>query len=106
MIENPTLGENLPQLEGAGFFDRLLSTVVTLFFIVGGIAFLIMLLSGGIQWITAGGDKAKLEGAQKRLSSGIIGIVILFSVYAIVRLVEGVFGVSILAIDINPLIIR
>lgn len=105
-ITNPALGDNLQNLEGASFFDRLLSTGITLFFIVGGIVFLIMLISGGVQWITAAGNKDQLEGAQKRITNALIGIVVLFSVYAIVRLVGSIFGINILTIDIDPLIIR
>lgn len=106
MIKNPSLGPNLQNLEGAGFFDRLLSTLVTIFLIAGGIIFLFMLIMGAIQWITAGGNKDQVESASGRIRTALIGLVLLFSVFAIVNLAESVFGVRILTIDINPLIIR
>jgi cytochrome bd-type quinol oxidase subunit 2 len=106
MITNPPLGPNLQALEGAGFFDKLLSTLITIFLIGGGIIFVFMLILGGIQWITAGGNKDQVESASGRIRTALIGIILLFSVFAIVRLAESIFGVSILTINIDPLIIR
>lgn len=106
MIENPALGDNLQNLEGAGFFDKLLSTLITIFLIGGGVIFVFMLIIGGIQWITAGGDKSKVEEASGRIRTALIGIILLFSVFVIVSLAESIFGVRILTIDIDPLIIR
>lgn len=104
-INNPALGDNLQNLEGAGFFDRLLSTLITIFLIGGGIIFVFMLIMGGIQWITAGGDSKAVEGATGRIRTALIGIVLLFSVFAVVKLIEGIFQVQILSINIDPLII-
>lgn len=65
-----------------------------------------MLILGGIQWIMAGGDSKAVEAASGRLRTALIGIILLFSVYAIVSLVESVFGVSILSINIDSLVLQ
>ena len=84
----------------------MLPNIIGLIFIVGIIIFFFMLLMGAVQWISSGGDKGKLESARGRLTSAIIGIVILLSVFAIMQLIQTFFGVSILTLDIGPLIIR
>jgi len=106
-VTNPAFeGSGLQNLEGAGYFDKLLSTGITIIFIVGGVTFLFMLLLGGIQWITAGGDSKATEAASGRIRTAIIGLVLLFSAYAIVSLIQNIFGVKILTIDIAPLVIQ
>src|SRR3989344_2494063 len=101
MIGNPTLGDNLQALEGAGYFDSLLSTLITIIFIAGGIIFVFMLLTGGVQWITAGGSKDGLENARKKISTAIVGLIILFSAYALIKLIENIFGISIININLD-----
>lgn len=57
-----------------------------LFGIIGGIAFLLM-IGGGIQMSTSGGDPAKMKAGQEMLSSAIAGLVFaLFSLF-ILRLI-------------------
>lgn len=102
-IKNPVLSPKLQNLSGEGFFQLLLPNIVALVLIGGSVVFFAMLVIGAIQWITSGGDKANLEGARGRISSALIGIVVLFSTFAIIRLVEGFFGIDILKIDLGPL---
>ena len=52
-------------------------------------AFLIM---GGIEWITSGGDKNKAESARNKITSAVIGLVIVAASYAIVNLVVQFLG--------------
>lgn len=107
-VTNPVLG-NLNQYlarggeGGEGFFARLIIVFVSGLVVIGGLAFFFYLIYGAIQWITSGGDKNKLENAQIHIRNAIIGIAILLSVIAITRLVENVFGITILYIDLSQL---
>ena len=58
---------------------------------------------GGIQWMTAGGDKAAIEQARGKVTNALVGLVILFSTFAIILAIETFFGVDILTIDIGVL---
>jgi type IV secretory pathway VirB2 component (pilin) len=49
---------------------------------LGMIAVLIILFAG-FKWMTAGGNKENMEGAQKLLINGIIGLVIVFSAWTV-----------------------
>lgn len=68
--------------------------------IVGGImiiAFLLAffyLLMGGMSWITAGGDKAQLEGARNKITNAIIGLILVAAVWAIMSLLGGFLGIT------------
>lgn len=109
-IKNPTLG---PKLEGlqtwsisgfpGQFFTSLLSTLITLGLIIGSIVAFFTLLIGAIRWITSGGDKAGLEGAQKQITNGVIGLVLLFVIFAFFGLLKIIFGINILNIDLEQL---
>lgn len=102
-LRNPILGEGLQGLSGIDFFNKLLPAAVGLGFVIGVVVFFFMLMIGAIQWITSGGDKANIEGARSKVSHALIGLVILFSILAIVKLLEVFFGINILTIDIGPL---
>src|SRR3972149_2479169 len=104
-ITNPALGK-LNLNTGVNFLKQLIPSLIGLAFAVGVIIFFFMLLIGAVQWITSGGDKANLESARGRIMSAIIGLVVLFSVFAIIKVIQTFFGISILSIDIGPLIIK
>jgi len=106
-ITNPALGNlNSPSNQGAGFFAKLVPSLVGLAFVGGSVIFFFMLLLAAIQWITSGGDKASVEAARGRLTQALIGIILLFSSFVVVKLVETFFGISILTIDIGPFIVK
>lgn len=75
---------------------KLLSGAVGLILVVAALAAFIFLIWGGIQWIISGGDKGKVETAQHRIQAALLGLFIVFAVWAIFLVVEQVLGISIL----------
>lgn len=104
-ITNPGIG-SLGENTGVSFFQKLLPSLIGLVLVAGAIIFFFMILIGAIQWISSGGDKASVEAARGRITQALIGIIVLFSVFAIIKLVENFFGISILTLDIQPLMIK
>lgn len=104
-ITNPALG-SLGNQTGESFFSKALPAGIGLAFIIGTIIFFAMLIMGAISWISSGGDKQKLETARGTITSAIVGIVILFASYAVIRLIENFFGIHILTLDITSLVIQ
>lgn len=95
-IKNNAIAADITS-RGAGgglafYIATLWQTVIT----VGGIAFIIYLVWGGIEYLTSGGDKARVEDATKKITSSVIGIVILISSYAITYFIQQVFKINIL----------
>jgi hypothetical protein len=52
-----------------------------------GIIAIIIILWGGFRWMTAGGNEDKVGEAKKIIIAGIIGLVIIFTAYAIATFV-------------------
>ena len=89
-LASPALGtpfERLPQIRA----QNAIQFVISFLFVVGSVAFFIMLLWGGVQWITSGGDKEGVEKARKKITQSAIGLCILFSSYAIMILIDKIF---------------
>jgi hypothetical protein len=51
---------------------------------------------GAIGWISAGGDKAKLEQARSKLSNALIGIIIVFMALVLLSAIGALLGINIL----------
>ncbi|MCL5411820.1 MAG: hypothetical protein M1150_03775 [Patescibacteria group bacterium] len=83
-----------------GGLALLIGNLWTTAVIIGGLLFLIYLLIGGIQWITSGGDKAGLESARGKIVNALIGLGILVASFAIIKIVETLFGIKILDLNI------
>lgn len=81
----------------------LVSTLIKLALVVAAVVFFFMLVIGGIKWILSGGDKGKTEEARNQITAALVGLVIVFAAWAIAKLIEQIFGVSILQLDISGL---
>jgi len=63
--------------KATGNIGLILKNVIILFFTVGGLGFTIMIFWGAVDWILSGGDKEKIAGARKRITTAITGLVVL-----------------------------
>lgn len=92
----PAGGEFTP-LTGANVtIGALISGLITLVLIVAAVVFFFMLIIGGLRWILSGGDKAGTEAARSQITAALVGLVIVFTAFAVVNLIESLFGISIL----------
>jgi hypothetical protein len=103
-ITNPAIGTlGNPGSTGGIFLSKGIPAAVGLAFVVGALIFFFMLVWGAIQWITSGGDKQALESARGRITSALVGLVLLFAALAIIKFIESFFAIDILMLDIGPL---
>ncbi|MBI1863673.1 hypothetical protein HYS03_00455 [Candidatus Woesebacteria bacterium] len=105
-ITNPVLNKSIQNQTGLSFFQTIIPNFITLALVVGSLIFVFILITGAISWISSGGDKASVESARAKVTHALIGLVILFSVFAVIKLVEAIFGLKILTLDIAPLFIK
>lgn len=105
-ITNPVLGPKLQDMSGIEFFQTILPHAVGLAFVIGVLVFLFVIIIGAIQWTSSGGDKAAIESAKGKITNALVGIVVLFSLFALLKFLEDFFGINILALDIGPLMIE
>ncbi len=62
--------------------------------IIGAIAVFLYLVLGGIEYITAGGDKVKTENAQKMMTGAVLGLGILVVSWVIFKIVLRFLGLD------------
>ena len=81
---------------GTSGIALLINNAVRLIFIVASIGLFIMFLWGGLNYIMSQGDKARTEAARNIITYAIIGFAIVALSFAIMRMVEAFFGISII----------
>jgi hypothetical protein len=102
-LTNPVLPANLGSggiSQGGTIIGKLVSSIGGLFFIFAFLLTFLYLLTGGVSWLTSGGDKAKLTEARDKITNAIIGLVIVAAAYAIFALVGQFFGLDVKALKI------
>ncbi len=78
---------------------NLIGFMIQIVFFIGGIAALFYLLWGAFEWITSEGQKEKLQKAQQKMVSAVVGlllIVVAFTIFAFVMgtVLGGKFGID------------
>jgi len=71
-----------------------ISSLASVAFAVAGIVTFALLVIGGMNWLTSGGDKTKIQSAQQMITNAIIGLAIVALSWAIFSLVIKIFGVD------------
>jgi hypothetical protein len=79
----------------------IIRAIIQFILIVAFVAAFIMLLIGGIRWITAGGDEKGVASARNMITAALIGLVVVLVSYAIILLVERFFGIKIISEGIS-----
>lgn len=102
LAETIKLNDKLGEFQNASNLriENMVSGFIKLILIVAGLAFFFILVIGGIKWIVSGGDKAHTEGARNQITAALVGLVIVFSAWAIIQLIYTFFGVNILELTI------
>jgi len=107
MINNPALPPKYGTVSygnpPAELFSGFIAVLIQSALIIGVIAFIFMFLFGALQWITSGGDKEGLKRAQNRITHALFGLVVLFSLYAILYLLGAMFGLNLVRFTIPTL---
>lgn len=66
-----------------------IASIINVFMGLLGIIAVVIILYGGFMWMTAAGNEERVDKARKMIVSGIIGLAIILSAYAIARFVVG-----------------
>jgi hypothetical protein len=102
ILPSPGGSSNQPikfTLKNYGFTDLgpLITVLISLVLFFAGLLFLAYLLIGGLSWITSGGDPKAVAAARSRITNAFIGLTIVVATYAIILIVEKVFGINIVS---------
>lgn len=75
--------------DSGGGLTRVIKVVINVLSAVAGIAAVIMIIIGGLRYITSGGDSSKVASAKGAIIYAIVGLVIVALAQFIVRYVLG-----------------
>lgn len=75
-----------------------ISTAIGVMTIIAFIWFVIQFFIAAVSIIGAGADKAKLEGAKSKLSTSVIGVVVVVAAIFLIEIVGTILGIPILDI--------
>ncbi len=89
-LTNPTSASSVNSL------SQFISTFIGFLTTLAGLMFLIYFIVAGLAWITAGGEKGKVESARQQMTNAALGLIIVIAAYSIVGIVGGVVGINIL----------
>lgn len=104
-ITNPTIGDlgDRPDDASSGaLFVEYFIYLWNALMVVGGIIVLFFFIQAAIEWITAGGDSAKIVKARERMLQSTIGLFILVFSFVIVNFISALlFGDSFNILDLT-----
>jgi len=75
-------------------FAKFFSALIGALLIGASLWTFIQLLWGGMDWISSGGDKSKLEMAQHRITTALLGLFVVVSSWALYLIVLQFLGIS------------
>ncbi len=81
-------------LEGISTLSDIVNKVVALLMPLGGIILLFVIIWGGYDFMMSRGQPEKLKSAKAKITTGIIGFVLLVFSYVIAKLVATIFGIE------------
>src|SRR3989339_1095608 len=90
-IEGPLKGAEGQPIENLG---QLVSRVLEFLVPFAGVILLFVLIWGGFDYMMSQGNPEKLKSAQAKITTGLIGFVLLIFSYLIVRLLSTIFGLQ------------
>ncbi|KKU82966.1 MAG: hypothetical protein UY10_C0018G0005 [Microgenomates group bacterium GW2011_GWA2_47_8] len=105
-LRNPVLPPSIGGAKGATektggtALGSIIGGIVGMLFIAGFLLAFLTLLMGALNWITAGGDKTKLEAARNQITNAIVGVIIVGAAYAITSLLANFFGFNLESLPI------
>lgn len=80
---------------GKGFatdFGGMINGLLSFVMVIAALLVFMYLIWGGIEWITSGGDKGKTESARNKITSAIIGLIVVAASYAVLTLALNFLG--------------
>ncbi len=111
LIAKPAWAQEPIDISPGGQFSALggltiasvVSGLIRLVLVIVALVFFAILIWGGVRWITSKGDKTEVENARNQITHALIGLAIIFVAWAIIKLIEALFGINILQLEIPSL---
>jgi hypothetical protein len=86
------------KFDGNSKIGDILSALLPYIFVIAGLTLFILLIIGGFGLLTSAGSPDKVKAAQGKITSAIVGFVIIFVAYWLMRILEIVLGLNLLGV--------
>ncbi len=86
-------GDTMADVATIKSLEGLFSNVVGIAISLVGLVTFAMIITGGIKYLTSGGDPKNTEAAQATITQGIIGLVLAVASYFILQAISGFTGI-------------
>lgn len=81
---------------------NVLANIIKILAPVAGVAFFVMLVIGGFQFVTSGGDPKAVGQARTTLTYAVIGVILVIVSWLILTLIQNLTGVNVTEVNIPP----
>ena len=103
-ITNPALPkQNVTVENSTSFIQSFLQVAITMMMIIGVIYFVWHFVMGAFHFISSEGEDKKISEAKLEITWAVVGLAIVFAVFAVLRIIGTVFGVNLIDIKIPTL---
>jgi hypothetical protein len=85
--------------QGPTLFSSILSTAIGLMTMIAAIWFMFVFLTGAISIISSGGEKGAYENAQKKIRTGLTGLIVTVAAIFLVDFIGWIIGIDLLNIE-------
>ena len=94
------LGKFLDVTRAASILTNIISRTMGVMTIAAGIWFIFQFIIGGYSYMTAGGEPQKMSQATQKITSALIGLVVIVAAYAIMSLLGELLGFKFLNLEL------
>jgi type IV secretion system pilin len=75
---------------------KLLSNIIGLITLLGGLFFIVHLFLAAFDWLSAGGDSGKVEKARNRIMQSVLGLTLMVMTYSIIGIISRIVGIDLI----------
>ena len=93
-IENPVLNNSNIGTNPEGYVNSVIQAIISIFLLVAVIYFIWHFVMSAYHMISSNGDPKKWEEAQHSILYAFVGLILVFSIFAILKFVGIVFGID------------
>lgn len=105
-ICNPIIDPNCSQNIVDSSIDKtssIISIAITILLIVGAIFFVFNIILAGFAFMNSHGDEKQLSTARSKIIGAFTGLIVIFSIYAILALFKTIFQIDLVEFNIPTL---
>ncbi len=89
---NRALGINVQEVAQISCLEPLVARLTAVASTLAGIFFLVMLIIGGIRYLTSGGDAKRTEAAKGTITMAFLGLLLIVAAYIILAILSSLTG--------------